>query len=274
LEYQRAIGNDIPEEMASEGGRISRNACTPDVAKRLSAIWYATDVRSILPAVRCPTLLLVRGDADPESEASLTASLIPGAELRALPEGQWGARVDTAAVEEIRSFVGVEPPVRDLDTVLASVLFTDIVGSTARQASLGDAVWKELIERHHAAIRSEIDRWGGAEVDTAGDGFYATFEGPARAVRCALEISDQVRKLGLEIRAGVHVGECTRIDGKIGGLPVTIGARIAARANGSEILVSQTVKDLVPGSGLVFEDAGEHELKGVPDRWHLYRVVG
>ncbi len=133
--------------------------------------------------------------------------------------------------------------------------------------------WKGLVERHHSAVRREIDRWHGAEVDTAGDGFYATFEGPARAVRCALDIGTSVRELGLEIRAGVHVGECTRIDGKVGGLPVTIGARIAARAEGSQVLLPQTVKDLVPGSGLSFEDAGEHELKGVPDRWHLYRVV-
>ena len=122
-------------------------------------------------------------------------------------------------------------------------------------------------------MRHEIDRWHGTEVDTAGDGFYATFEGPARAVRCALDIGARVRELGLEVRAGVHVGECTLIDGKVGGLPVAIGARIASRADASHVFVSQTVKDLVPGSGLAFEDAGEHELKGVPDVWRLYRVM-
>jgi class 3 adenylate cyclase len=180
----------------------------------------------------------------------------------------------TIQLEEIRRFMGIEPPPPVLDSVLAAVLFTDIVGSTAKQAALGDAGWKALLEQHHAAVRHEIERWHGTEVDTAGDGFYATFEGPARAVRCALDIGARVRDLGIEIRAGVHVGECTLIDGKVGGLPVTIGARIAALAGTSEVLVSQTVKDLVPGSGLVFEDAGEHDLKGVPDRWHLYRVVG
>jgi class 3 adenylate cyclase len=178
-----------------------------------------------------------------------------------------------AQTEEVRRFIGIEPPPPALDSVLASILFTDIVGSTARQASLGDAAWKALLEQHHAAVRHEIERWHGSEVDTAGDGFYATFEGPVRAVRCALDVGSRVRDLGLEIRAGVHVGECTLIDGKVGGLPVTIGARIAALAAASEVLVSQTVKDLVPGSGLAFESAGQHELKGVPDSWNLYRVT-
>jgi len=175
--------------------------------------------------------------------------------------------------EEIRRFIGIEPSRPALDSILASILFTDIVGSTAKQASLGDAGWKALLERHHATVRREIELWRGTEMDTAGDGFYATFEGRARAVRCPLDIGDRVRDLGLEIRAGVHVGECTLIDGKVGGLPVTIGARIAALAGASEVLVSQTVKDLVPGSGLAFESAGQQELKGVPDRWNLYRVL-
>ncbi|HEX3326407.1 MAG TPA: adenylate/guanylate cyclase domain-containing protein, partial [Actinomycetota bacterium] len=157
--------------------------------------------------------------------------------------------------------------------VLSTVLFTDIVESTEKQASLGDYAWKGLIERHHALVREELNRWHGVENDTAGDGFYATFDGPARAIRCALEVKDRVRELGIEIRAGIHTGECELIDGKIGGISVTIGARVAATAVGSEVRISQTVKDLVAGSGLTFQDAGDHELKGVPDRWHLYRVV-
>ena len=272
VEHETSFGNPLPSE-SIDWSKQSRNACTPDVARELSAIWYATDVRAILPAVKCPTLLLSREGED-EPEAAYVASLIPNAIVRPLPSGAWSEEHAAAQLAEVRSFIGIEPPALALDSVLATVLFTDIVGSTAKQAALGDAVWKELLERHHAMVRHEIERWHGAEVDTAGDGFYATFDGPARAVRCALDIGTHVRELGLEVRAGVHVGECTLIDGKVGGLPVTIGARIAARADASEILVSQTVKDLVPGSGLTFEDAGEHELKGVPDRWHLYRVVG
>jgi class 3 adenylate cyclase len=153
------------------------------------------------------------------------------------------------------------------------VLFTDIVGSTETAFRLGAEEWKALLERHHALVRTELASFGGAEVDTAGDGFYATFAGPAGAVRCAEAITRKVRDLDLEIRVGVHVGECEVIDGRLGGPTAAIGARVGSRAGPSEVLVSQTVKDLTAGSGLTFEDAGEHELKGVPDRWHLYRVV-
>ena len=151
--------------------------------------------------------------------------------------------------------------------------FTDIIGSTERQAALGDRPWKELLERHHAVVRAALLRWRGAELDTAGDGFYAAFDGPARAIRCGLEIAMRVRELGLEIRAGIHTGECERIDGKLAGITVSIGARVASLAEPSRVLVSQTVKDLVAGSGFTFENAGEHELKGVPERWRLYRVA-
>ncbi len=177
-------------------------------------------------------------------------------------------------LEAVRHFVGLEPARPGLDSVLASVLFTDIVGSTQRQAALGDHAWKELVERHHALVRGALAQWRGVENDTAGDGFYATFDGPARAIRCALEISERVRDLGIEIRAGIHTGECELIDGKVGGIAVSIGARISALAAPSQVLISQTVKDLVAGSGLTFPDAGEHELKGVPDRWHLYAAKG
>jgi class 3 adenylate cyclase len=153
------------------------------------------------------------------------------------------------------------------------VLFTDIVGSTARAAELGDARWRNVLEDHYALVRTELARHRGVEIDTAGDGFLATFDGPARAVRCALTIASSSNRLDLEIRAGVHTGECALIDGKIGGIGVAIGARIGALAGPSEVFVSSTVKDLTAGSGLVFEDAGEHELKGVPDRWRLFRVT-
>jgi class 3 adenylate cyclase len=161
----------------------------------------------------------------------------------------------------------------DLDTVLTTVLFTDIVRSTEHMASLGDRRWKELVEMHHAVIRHTLARWQGVEVDTAGDGFYATFDGPARGIRCALEIAERVHDLGVDVRSGLHTGECRVIDGKTGGVTVSIGSRIAATAGNSEVRVSQTVKDLVAGSGFVFDHVGQHALKGVPDRWHLYRVV-
>ena len=148
-----------------------------------------------------------------------------------------------------------------------------VSGSTEQASRLGDRRWRELLERHHALVRRQLERYQGRELDTAGDGFFATFDGPARAVRCAIAIVDAVRRLGIEIRAGVHTGEVETIDGDVGGMGVVIGARVGASAGASEVLVSQTVKDLVAGSGLVFQDAGEHELKGVPDRWRLYRVA-
>jgi class 3 adenylate cyclase len=199
---------------------------------------------------------------------------MPTAEIREMPGDAWRTDEFPAWAEEIRDFVGAERPPAALSTVLATVLFTDIVGSTQRSAELGDRAWKDLVERHHAVVRDSLHRLNGTEIDTAGDGFYATFDGPARAIQCALDITERVRDLGVEIRAGIHTGECEVIDGKVGGLAVSIGARVAANAGPSEVLVSQTVKDLTAGSGLTFEDAGDHELKGVPGRWHLYRVIG
>ena len=177
-----------------------------------------------------------------------------------------------SVLEMIRDFLGIDRPPK-LDTVLSTVLFTDIVESTSLQASLGDAAWKGLIERHHAVVRGLVARYRGEEQDTAGDGFLVRFDGPARAIGCAQEITHAVRDLGIEVRAG-HTGECEIADGKCSGLAVSIGARVMAKAGPSQVLVSQTVKDLVAGSGLTFEDEGEHELKGVPDRWRLYQVVG
>ena len=153
------------------------------------------------------------------------------------------------------------------------MLFTDIVGSTERAAELGDRGWADLLERHHAIVRAMLTRYRGNEVDTAGDGFFATFDGPARAVRCVQQIMKALEPTGLRIRAGIHTGEVRTIDGRVGGLAVVIGARVGSLADASEVLVSQTVRDLVSGSGLAFEEAGEHELKGVPERWRIYRVL-
>jgi class 3 adenylate cyclase len=175
--------------------------------------------------------------------------------------------------ELMREWVGVPRAQVGMDTVLATALFTDIVGSTERQAELGGARWKALAEEHHRIVRAALARWRGAENDTAGDGFYATFDGPARAVRCVLEIAAAVRPLGIEVRAGAHTGECEVIDRKLAGINVVTAARIAAHAGPSDVLVSQTVKDLVAGSGLAFDDRGEHELKGVPGRWRLHAAA-
>jgi class 3 adenylate cyclase len=204
------------------------------------------------------------------------SSRIPAAsfvELEGDDHLPWAGDQD-GLLDEVEDFLTGTRRGPDPDRALATVLFTDIVGSTARAAALGDANWRNVLEDHYALVRTELARHRGVEIDTAGDGFFATFDGPARAVRCALAIASSSARLDLEVRAGVHTGECDLIDGRIGGIGVAIGARIGASAGASEVLVSSTVKDLTAGSGLLFEDAGEHELKGLPDRWHLYRVVG
>jgi class 3 adenylate cyclase len=268
-------GQIVSEARATATAMLSRHTVTPDVALELSRIWYETDVRGVIPSVTAPTLLIVReGMTNDVQEAAYVASLLPNVRTLAIPSGREESLDDIEiALEEVRRFVGIERPAHDLDRILSTVLFTDIVGSTEIQVALGDHGWKGVIERHHAIVRAALGRWRGVENDTAGDGFYATFDGPARAVRCAMDVAERVRDLGIEIRAGVHTGECEVIDAKCGGLAVTIGARVAAKAGASEVLVSQTVKDLVAGSGLAFEDRGETELKGVPDRWRLYRAV-
>jgi class 3 adenylate cyclase/pimeloyl-ACP methyl ester carboxylesterase len=273
-EGEAMYGRAFSEEEIRMWAKLSRHTATPDVAQELSRIWYETDIRSVLPSVKVPTLLLdsLITPAD-EEETQYIASLMPFSEVKPLPQGVPESEVVSAVVDEIRRFSGIEPPEPDLDTMLATIMFTDIVGSTHTQASLGDRGWKNLIERHHALVRQALQRWKGVEVDTAGDGFYATFDGPARAIRCALGITREVRELGIEVRAGLHTGECEIVDGKCSGIAVTTGSRVCSTAGPSEVRVSQTVKDLVAGSGLRFEDAGEHKLKGVPDHWHLYRVL-
>jgi class 3 adenylate cyclase len=201
-----------------------------------------------------------------------TAGLIPGAKLANLPGNEhppWFG--DAPIAREMRAFLaGIE---HESEFDRAAIAFTDIVGSTERAAELGDRAWAELLERHHAIVRAMLTRYRGNEVDTAGDGFFATFDGPARAVRCAQQIMKALEPTGLRIRAGIHTGEVRTIDGRVGGLAVVIGARVGSLTGASEVLVSQTVRDLVSGSGLTFEDAGEHELKGVPERWRAYRLL-
>jgi class 3 adenylate cyclase len=260
-----------PDSESVPWGWLSRQTGTPDVAVEMDRIYNETDVRGAMPSIAAPVLLLAR-DNDREALEYL-ATLLRQPRIQLFP-GADELKVDEqpAVLDAIRQFVGVSPAAPELDTILSTVLFTDVVGSTQKQAELGDRRYKGLIEQHHAIVRDALGRWRGAESDTAGDGFYATFDGPARAIRCAMEVAERVRELGIEVRAGVHTGECEMIEGKYGGLTVSIGARVAANARPSEVLISQTVRDLVAGSGFVFEDAGEHELKGVPDRWRLYRV--
>ena len=178
------------------------------------------------------------------------------------------------AVEAVEAFLDGEPQQAIPDTVLATVLFTDLVGSTALAARLGDRAWRDLRERHNELVRRELARYRGLEIDTAGDGFFASFDGPARAIACACAVVEQLRALELEVRAGIHTGECERAGAGLAGLAVSVGARVSAAAVAGEVLVSGTVKDLVAGSGLSFEDRGEHELKGVPGTWRLYAVSG
>ena len=235
-----------------------------------------TDIRDLLPSIRVPTLVVHRREDSlvPIEHGRYVAEHIPGAELLELPGAAHAWDADDALTSEVDRFLAsLRQEEIDLDRFLATVLFTDIVDSTKVAASAGDRAWARLVTEHHSIVRGLLARYRGAEMDTAGDGFFATFDGPARAVRCALAVVSGVRDLSIQIRAGVHTGEMQTIDGKAGGIAVTLGARIAALAGPSEVLVSQTVRDLVAGSGLAFEDAGEHELKGVPDGWHLYRVV-
>lgn len=252
-------------------GMMSRQTTTPDVARESVRIWRETDVRGVLPSVQAPTLLIADERYPEDVEiAEYVASLMPAAEVVRSP-GLYSERYEFN-LDLVRRFLGAERPTPEFDAILVTVLFTDIVGSTEMQASLGDRRWRDLVERHHAIVREALGRWRGVENDTAGDGFYATFDGPARAIVCALEIIEHVRELGIEVRAGLHTGECELIDGKCAGITVSIGARVAAYAKPSEVLVSQTVKDLVAGSRLSFEVAGDYELKGIPDRWRLLRV--
>jgi class 3 adenylate cyclase/pimeloyl-ACP methyl ester carboxylesterase len=236
------------------------------------------DLRHVLPSITAPTLVLRRAGDEviPASSSRFLAEHIEGAEYLEVPGRDalpWIGDQEPI-LDAIEHFLGVERSSPVPNRRLATVLFTDLVESAARATSLGDAEWSRVLTLHHQAIRRELAEHGGTEVDTAGDGFFATFSGPAQAVRCALAIADAVAGLGVEARIGVHTGEVETIAGKPGGAAVHLGARIAAAAGPSQVFASQTVKDLVAGSGLTFEDTGEQELKGLPGAWRLYRVVG
>jgi class 3 adenylate cyclase/pimeloyl-ACP methyl ester carboxylesterase len=283
-EFWRTDSSMLSSPMRSDPKRVdawaryARLSASPGSANAIERMNMETDIRDVLPSVRVPTLVLHRiGDtSEPVEQARYIGERIVGAQVVELPGVDHAPFMgDTGLVlDELRAFVGaIREEEAEFGRVLATVLFTDLVGSTERTVVLGDRAWRELVEPHHAAIRRLLARYRGTEVDTAGDGFFATFDGPARGVRCAQAIVDAVNSLGLEVRAGVHTGEVETINNKVGGVAVNIGARIAALAGPGEVLVSSTVKDLTAGSGLGFEDAGEHELKGIPGSWHIYRVA-
>jgi pimeloyl-ACP methyl ester carboxylesterase len=264
------------EELIHWWQRRARASVSPGAARALILMNSQIDVRRVLPTIRVPTLVLHRqGDADANvGEGRYLAEHIVEARFVELEGDTHFPWVDADQIlDEIEEFLtgvrrGPEP-----DRVLATVLFTDLVGSTERAAELGDRRWRAVLEKHHDVVRRELARFRGREVDTAGDGFLATFDGPARAIRCARGIVAAVRTLGFEIRAGVHTGEVEVVGDKLAGIAVHTGARVAGEALGGEVLVSSTVKDLVAGSGIEFEERGERELKGVPGRWQLYAVI-
>lgn len=253
-----------------------RRGASPGAAVALLRMNTEIDVRSVLPSVRAPTLIMHRTH-DREvrvEEGRYIAERIPGARLVELPGDDhlpWVGDVEPV-LAEIESFLtGTREPAVP-DRMLTTVLFTDIVGSTDIAARLGDRRWRELLETHYEVARRELERFSGLEVDTAGDGLFARFDGPARAIRCACAIRDALRPLGVELRAGLHTGECELVGRKVGGIAVHTGARVAAAAGAGEVLVSSTVKDLVAGSGIAFGDRGVHELKGLPGEWRLFAV--
>ena len=264
------------QRACEEAAAHMRAAASPGAVQALMQMNREIDARKVLPAVRVPTLIVHRtGDMYILVEhARYIARHIPGARLVELPGNDhvpWIGDFDVL-LDEVQEFLtgvrrGAEP-----DRVLATVLFTDIAGSTEKAAALGDRSWRELLEKHHAVVRRELGRFRGRELDTAGDGFLAAFDGPARAIRCAGAVIDAVQPLGLEVRAGLHTGECEVLGEKLTGIAVHIGARVAALAAPGEILVSGTVKDLVAGSGLRFGERGAHALRGVPGEWQLFAV--
>ena len=251
----------------------TRLSVSPSAAYAFERMVREVDFREIYPAVRVPTLVMYR-EYRPEAREMYgeVARLIPGAGLVGLPGKDYFGIFLEEPAREIEAFLRDQPAHAEPERLLTTVLFTDLVGSTERLADLGDQRWRELVERHHDLVRRMLSRYRGVEVDTAGDGFFATFDGPARAIRCGRAIQAEVADLGMSARAGVHTGECEIIDGKPGGLAIVVGARISAAAKAGELLVSGTVRDLVTGSGITFEDRGEHQLKGIPGEWRLYAV--
>jgi pimeloyl-ACP methyl ester carboxylesterase len=264
-------------QMREWWARYQRQAASPGASVALLRMAYDSDVRAVLGTIRAPTLILHRTQDRmmPVGHSRYLAQHIQGAKFVELP-GQdhlFFAGDADGLLDEIREFLtGTREP-GEPERILATVLFADIVASTERAAHLGDHRWHELLDGYYELARRELTRFRGREIDTAGDGFFAAFDGPARAVRCAQAIATRVRTLGIEVRAGLHTGECEIIGEKLGGIAVHIGARVAALARPGEVLVSNTVKDLVAGSGLTFAERGAHGLKGVPGEWRLYAVA-
>jgi class 3 adenylate cyclase len=257
-------------------GRLERLAASPATIRRIFDLIGEIDVRDILPSIRVPTLVMHRrGDTFIDLEHSrYLAEHIPEANLVLLEGGDnmFSIGDSQALVGEIEEFLTGERHEAEADRMLATVLFTDICGSTERAAELGDRSWRYMLERHDALFRRALDRHRGREVKHTGDGFMATFDGPARAIRCAADVTDQVGSIGIQVRAGLHTGELEVMDGDLGGLAVHIAARVMDKAGPNEVLVSSTVKDLVVGSGIEFEERGAHELRGVPGEWRLFSV--
>jgi class 3 adenylate cyclase len=255
-----------------------RLGASPASAAALERMNMEIDVRDVLPSIRVPTLVMSRTDdrlVDVRNSRYI-AERIPSALSVELPGADHFAWIgDTERVlAEIRSFIAEHPAQTGLDRRLATLLFTDIVRSTEKAVELGDQRWRELVAAHHASVRSELARFRGRELDTAGDGFFASFDGPVRGIRCACAITRRVRELGIDVRAGLHTGECEVIDGKLAGITVNIGARVAAAAEPGQVLVSSTVRDLVAGSGIEFRQRGLAELRGIPGEWELFSVEG
>jgi class 3 adenylate cyclase/dienelactone hydrolase len=256
--------------------RLTRLAATPATVEALRRMDAELDVSAALPAINCPTIVLHRVENPNADEAALraAAAAIPRGRYVELPGRDhlpYAGDAD-ALVDEIQEFLTGTRGEAVVERILATVLFTDVVGSTEKAAELGDRRWSELLEAHRAVVRRELELHRGREVDVVGDGFLAAFDGPARAIRCAVAVAEASASLGAPVRAGVHTGECELVEGRVAGIAVHIGARVAARARAGEVLVSRTVKDLVAGSGIEFAPAGSHELKGVPGTWEIHRV--
>lgn len=278
-ESQHVMNPDMPwnEEIRAASARMERLSASPGTVARMMALMAEMDVRALLPTVRVPTLVLHHTDdaVIPPEWGKDVADRIPGAKYVELPGRNMMHFVEPwrDSFQEIAQFLtGQQADVAD-DRVLATVMFTDIVDSTRRAAEMGDRDWRALLDAHDAVVRSQLARFRGREVNTSGDGFLAMFDGPQRAIRCAMAIRDAVQALGIQVRAGLHTGECEVRGDDIGGIGVHIGARVSALAGPNDVLVSSTLRDLVIGSGLEFEERGTHQLKGVPGEWHLFAVA-
>ncbi len=270
--FARSRADD--EAFVRAWAQFERRAVSPGAMWKIMAMAYDTDVRAVLPTIRVPTLVIHRTEdpATPVEGGRYLAEHIPGARLVELPgvdHFPWVGDTD-AILDEVEHFVTGAIPSVELDRILATVFFVDIVDSTQKLAQLGDGRWRELLTQFYTTVRQQLVRFRGREIDTAGDGVFATFDGPARAIRCACTMIQAVHSLGIEVRVGIHTGECEVIGDKVSGIAVHVGARVGGLASINDTLVSSTVRDLVAGSGLRFTDRGLHTLKGVSDKWRLH----